>query len=340
MKSRKTRIIAFVLGMAVSLVFPLQVNAAEKGVVTREKVFTTELRQGQGYEELAAFEQEIIEGNKHYKLEHVDYEILEVSYLDTIEKVVESETEPSEKLTEGELEFCCVKSEKEEVITKEPSIQTVNAYDDYHWTVTEESVPKTKDVTVINESTGKPENVTCSLTGIAQAGTAEVNNTMTITFQEYDAAYYEWNGNYIPKNDALPALVGYENQLLSSVGASPDSRILGVAWAGDPYVSEEGILCRDAAAEVQQMVPVYRANYEGRIAVEAQRTVRYKNTYEAPDPNGRAEYRVRATASYTEMRGIFPAVLTGVGIFLLICCIIGILLVIARKRGKKKNGST
>lgn len=340
MKNRITKRIAFVLGVSVILTSPLKVRAAEKGSVTREKVFSTELRQGQGYEELAAFEPEIVEGKKHYKLDHVDYEILEVSYLDTLEKVVESETTPSEKLTVGELEFSLVKSEKEEFIAKEPFLQIVNAYDDYYWTVTEESVPVTKTVTVINESSGNSESVICSLTGITQAGTAEVNNTMTITFQEYDAAYYEWNGNYIPKNDAVPALAGYERQLLSDVGAPPDSYISGIAWRGDPYVSAEGILCRDAAAEVVQTVPIYRANYAGRIVVEEQKDTRYKNTYEAPDPEGRAEYRVRATASYSEMRNILAVVLTGVGIFLMICCVIGILLVIAKKKGKKKHGST
>lgn len=146
MKNRITKRIAFALGVSVILTSPLQVRAAEKGIVTREKIFTTELRQGQGYEELAAFEPEIVEGNKHYKLDHVDYEILEVSYLDTLEKVVESETAPSEKLTEGELEFSLVKSEKEELIAKEPYLQIVNAYDDYYWTVAEESVPVTKTV--------------------------------------------------------------------------------------------------------------------------------------------------------------------------------------------------
>lgn len=340
MKSRITRIIAFLLGIAVFLVPPLQVRAAEKGIVTREMVFTTELRQGQGYEELAAFEPEIVESKKHYKLEHVDYEILEVSYLETIEKMVESKTTPSEKLTEGELEFRLVKSEKEEQIASEPSVQMVTAYDDYQWIVMEGNVPGTKEVTVRNESTGNPEHIICSLTGVTQAGTAEVGNTMTITFQEYDAAYYEWNGNYIPQNDAVPALAGYESQLLSSVGAPPDSHITGISWAGEPYVSADGILCRDAAAEVIQTVPVYRANYEGRITVEAKRTTRYKNTYEAPNPNGRAEYRVRATASYTETGDVLASVLTGVGILLILCCIIAILLVIARKKGKKKHGST
>lgn len=99
----------------------------------------------------------------------------------------------------------------------------MTGWDEYDHAVTAANVPSTKVVHAKNDVTGEMEDVTCSLTGITQTGTKTVTNTMSLTFSDYDASYYEWNGHLIPRNDSTPALSGYENELLSSVGAASGS---------------------------------------------------------------------------------------------------------------------
>ena len=156
-------------------------------------------------------------------------------------------------------------------------MQTVTAYDDYDYVIAESDVPATKTVTETNRITGEPEEVICNLTGIHPAGMVMANNTMTVTFTNYDAAYYEWNGNYIPRNDEIPPLSGYEAQLLENAGAAAGSIITGYSWNGDAYLVN-GVLCRDAIANVQQPVQMYRAEYSGVIQIPKE-TV-YKAIYE------------------------------------------------------------
>ncbi len=222
-------------------------------------------------------------------------------------------------------------------------MQTVTAYDDYDYVIAESDVPATKTVTETNRITGEPEEVICNLTGIHPAGMVMANNTMTVTFTNYDAAYYEWNGNYIPRNDEIPPLSGYEAQLLENAGAAAGSIITGYSWNGDAYLVN-GVLCRDAIANVQQPVQMYRAEYSGVIQIPKE-TV-YKAIYETEDVDGAKEYTVKATAVYAEKKTVLPYILTGAGILILIGAVIAILMMLSKKeerrtrkiKEKNKNG--
>ena len=183
------------------------------------------------------------------------------------------------------------------------------------------------------------EDVTCSLTGITQIGTKTVTNTMSLTFSDYDSSYYEWNGHLIPRNDSTPALSGYENELLSSVGAASGSRITSINWAGSPYTGADGVVYRGATANVEQQIQVYRANYSGAITTPEEKEVIYTATYSAPDQDGAVEYKVVATATYNPVTSIIPMVVTGVGILIFILLVVAVLYIL-RKRKKEKPANT
>ena len=145
---------------------------------------------------------------------------------------------------------------------------------------------------------------------------------------------YEWNGNLLPRNDEVPPLAGYESQLLESVGAAEGSQVTGLSWVGEPYEAE-GVLYRDAVATVQQVVTLYRADYHGQIHEAEQKGVVYRNTYEAPDPQGEIQYTVKATAEYTQMSDPRIAyLLTGAGIAIFIGAVVLILILLSRKKQK------
>lgn len=320
-----------VFSLLLAFVLPLQVTAAGEPLI---KEMTIKAASEAEYKELAEaeFAQQITENGKDYTLDHIDYEITDTQYLDKKEKVIDVTGEPEQTLTEQGVVYTLENAEKQEQDEAEPQI--VTAYDDYDHPVSESDVPGTKDVTATNSETGEEETVTCSLTGIEPAGITTVDTVMTITFSNYDASYYSWNGTYIARNDQTPPLAGYEDELLAYCNAEAGSEITGYYWAGEPYTSN-GVLCRDAAANVRQNVQMYRANYQGEIAAPEQDPV-YTATYTAPDPDGAVQLTVTATATYIQESSVLPYyIAAGAGILVLIILIVGILIILSKKKKEK-----
>lgn len=331
MKKRRIKCTAFALSLL--LLIPLQVSAAGAEL---EKEITIVTSDYEGAEEQAKdkFEQTIEENGKKYELTDIEYELIETKYLDKKEKSIELKEEPQKTMKEDGVEYTLKSSERIEKATGD-SVQIVTAYDDYDYAVTATDAPVAKTVTAVNKITGAEEQVICNFTGISTAGTTTVENTMTITFSNYDAAYYEWNGNYIPRNDAVPSLAGYEDSLLESVGAAEGSTVSEYHWSSDPY-TVDGVVYRDAVATVQQQVQMYRANYVGQIA--PQKETVYKAVYETPDTEGNKEFTVKAIATYSKVESQLPYIIAGIGLFLLLILIVMIVYVISKK--KKENSVT
>lgn len=331
--TRLKRIVAFSLLSILLLSFslPLQVTAAEEELV-KEETITGESSDACKETAKELFSETIEEGGRTYELSDISCETIDMEYLDTLEITVETDSEPSETMTQDGIVYDLASVSETEGIQAEPQI--VTAYDDYDHYVSTTDVPQTKEVSTTDEATGAETTISCNLVDIEPAGTRTVNSTMTVTFSNYDAAYYAWNGNYIARNDQTPPLAGYEDELLAYCNADPGSEITGYSWSGEPYTSD-GVLCRDAVASVRQRVQMYRANYEGTIQPPAQ-TV-YSATYTAPDQAGDVEYTVRATATYIPVSNYVPYILTGAGILVLAVLIVAILVVLSKKKEKEEK---
>lgn len=332
MKKRILRSAALTLSFL--LMIPLQVSAAGMNL-TKESTFLASSEEEAEKQAEEKFEQYIEEEGKKYELTNIEYELIETKYLDKKEKSIELKEEPQKTMKEDGVEYTLKSFDKSEKVA-ENEVQTVTAYDDYDYAVTAADVPVAKTVTAVNKITGAEEQVTCNLTGISTAGTSTVENTMTITFSDYDAAYYEWNGNYIPRNDAVPPLAGYEDSLLGSVGATEGSSVTGYYWSSDPY-TVDGVVYRDAVATVQQQVQMYRANYVGQIAPQ-KKTV-YKAVYETPDTEGNKEFTVKAIATYSKVeKSYVPYVIAaGVGLALIAGLVTFILIILAKKKKQEEE---
>ena len=203
------------------ITFPPQVFAAGSDLT---KEITLTVKNEADSRELAEkeFPETWKEGGKTYERSEITYKLVETKYLDKKKKEMELKSEPEQTFTEGKTVYTLKKTEKVEKSIAEGDVQTVTAYDDYDYAIAESDVPATKTVTETNRITGEPEEVICNFTGIHSAGTVMANNTMTVTFTNYDAAYYEWNGNYIPRNDKTPPLAGYEARLLEKWAQPPE----------------------------------------------------------------------------------------------------------------------
>ena len=182
---RNRRIAVLCLASMLSvIVLPQQISAAG-GDLTKELTITASSEKDYKEQAEEAFALELEQDGMKYERTEIRYEVIDTKYLDKKEKVIEA-ANPAETITEGGVEYILVEFKAPAEIE-----QRVSAYDDYDHPVTAADVPATKDTTVTDEATGEQKTVTCSLTGVSPAGTATVDNVMTLTFGNYDAAYYE-----------------------------------------------------------------------------------------------------------------------------------------------------
>lgn len=343
MKNRHRKSI-FSFLLVLTLVLPVLPARAEDGgnTITREIVFSSDQQE---INETDAFEQEIQEGDKVYRLQKVDYDQVDKEPVSIDQKVtkevksgfiLEGETyEPEQEITEEGVTYT-LKNIREEKKEGDTYTQQVTSYTDYSYPVSKSTVPSTKKVTAKNKQTGKQETVTCNLTGVEQAGSDWEDTYIDITFISYNSSVFRWQGITVSKNESQP-LAGHEKELLESVGGNTeDYRVQRTYWTGQPYENSEGVLCRDARADVERKVSYYRANYVGEIRTENLNAgTIYTAVYEGIQKVTSEDqfiYQIKATATYEAQDNIVPYVLAGVGILLLLALIVIILFLLKKKK--------
>lgn len=338
----------FSLLLAFALVLPvLPARAADDGdTITKELLFSTDQEE---IDESDAFEPEIRENGKLYRLQKVDYEQVDkrpVSVTQKVTKEVRSELipegdtyEPEKEITEDGITYI-LKDLREEKEEGDTYTQQVTGYTDYSYPVSRSTVPATKKVTAKNKQTGEQETVTCSLTGVEQVGSDWEDTYIDITFISYNSKVFRWQGITVSKDSSQP-LAGHEKELLKSVGGNTDNyRVTRTYWTGQPYENREGVLCRDARADVERKVSYYRANYAGEIRMDHLNagtvyTAVYEGDQEVTSQD-QFTYQIKATATYQVQNSIMPYVMAGAGILLLAALIVAILFLL--KRRKKDKG--
>ncbi len=212
-------------------------------------------------------------------------------------------------------------------------VQKVTAYTDYEYVVSNESVPKSKSVTITNEKTGIEESVECSLAGVAQIGKKWVDSYINIRFKDYNSTSFEWQGIQIANHFSSKPLDGYETELLDSVGlTSQTGMVIKTYWTSDAY-QEGGVVYRDAKADIKKEVPVYRASYVGEIKtpMETQEAT-YTSDKEA------VAYLIKATAVYEKCFDMNDVYMGIVILLFLIILVISFWCVVKYSDNTKKGG--
>ena len=320
-------------------------KAQEKMTTDKKLILEVEFSSENQNEKKEEFEKIIHRNGKKYRLETVEYEVTDqkpVSIQKDVTKVVQSDPVkeghtyvPEETIEENGIEYV-LQDVKEK--SGDTAVQTVNDYVEYDRPVSERDVPATKQVSAKNSLTGETMTVDCKLTGVeAITDNAWEDTYIDIVFESYDSNIFRWNGITVTKDTEFP-LQGYEQQLLDSVGASEDSyRVVRTYWTGDPYMDANGIVCRNAKADVQKKISRYRANYSAEVQV-GNGTVyeaSYKGIETVTDPE-QFQYTIRATATYIKDSSINP-IFVGIGTALLILLVAAILFWIWKNKERKKE---
>lgn len=334
MKNRCATILS--LTLCLSMMAPAFVHASSNPH-TETVIFNSDSKEGT-YE----FDEKIEVNRVKYNLSTVDYNLIstqkkmvegEVTHLEKSAPVLKGSTvEFPETITVGDENFTL--KEIRSIDTTEKHGQQVTQHTDYEYYVTKETVPQSKTVTVINEVTGLEETVECTLSDVSQQGSKWVNSHIDIKFSDYDSTAISWRGLYFANEPTETPLKGYESELLASVGLTANNgKILKTYWTSEAYTRNE-VVYREAKADIEKLVPVYRATYSGEILEDMviQEAVYIGRGMVETDED---EYTIEAVAYYEE--DTMSDFMKAAGLFLLtVLIIIFIVFTVARKKFSNK----
>lgn len=339
MKNKKTWISFLCLVMSFGMIVQpcLTVYAKDKEH-TKTLTFATDNSHERRDEE---FQQEITVDGAKYKLTDITYEVIQVNEKE--DKVIENEPiayggedyKPLEEIIENGITYKLKQSTGTEVVVEDAYSQSVSGYSEYDHQVSTNDVPATKDITVKNEKTGEEVVVTCKLQNVTTVDAGWKNTYIDIVFETYNAYVFNWNGIQVTSDSKKP-LAGYEKELLESVGANTtDYKVTNTYWTSDAYTNTNGVLCRNARADVQRHSINYRANYVGEIKQEETLGMIFTDTYEYQEGEN-DHYIMAAVATYEIDQSMTNYMFVG-GFLLLIILFVLILYVLSRKYKKRKE---
>jgi|GEM_PF-796837 len=233
---------------------------------------------------------------------------------------------------------------------------SADAYTDYGLDVNEPKPPQTKEIAYADPQTGKTVSAVLDFDHLETLDGFSWRSDVTIplTFSYYDSFGYVLGDAFIPYNEEIPAMDGFESVLLDSLGLNPEQyRITGFQWTGEPY-EENGVMYRNAEASGQRYAASYRAVYSGTVSLPDvpgyDAVATYTGTVQ--QPTGETEYTVKAVASYERLEseekaeipsqpgtGLTPIqiILISVGAFLFLVLIVGLLWILAKQKKKKQT---
>lgn len=337
MKNRRLAIGVFSICLLFSQAHSVQASDYYENVMT----YTTKNKNEQ-----KLMDKELEKNGKKYELKGISYEIVEET--PEIEKNSVTLEQQSDPIIKGTTFDFPKEIKKDEVVYQLKEVkeeeaeayrQGVESYTEYEYVVSENNVPKTKTVSAKNEKTGVEETVECTLNRVHMTHTKWVDSTIDITFQGYDRNAIEWQGLVFPNDRGAGApLQGYEEQLLASVGLDEaDGKVKKTYYTSDIY-NADGVVCRDARADIQKLVPVYRAEYSGEINTPHVIQIALYEGEQVVESKTDINYTIKATGTYEEVQSPIVAISVGIAIILLLITLI--LYVIAKKKKTEETKTT
>lgn len=128
-----------------------------------------------------------------------------------------------------------------------------------------------QEITVAVLAGTEEERVVCSVVETEEVGSRWSDDfTFPVTVYDYGAEAYQLGEVTVAGDEGLKLLANeYAQELLESMELSPEEyEVTSLVWEGEPYVSEEGIVCRDARGSGRRLLRDYRVTYEGYLAPE------------------------------------------------------------------------
>lgn len=293
------------LAITALLAFPV---AAEDGAMTQVVEFDADSPDAE-YSDF--FTETVTDSGIDYKLDNISYEVLEetpITEQETITYEIQSEPmytqamQPEQTVTVDGIEYTL-----KEVVYSDAAVTNrsvaVSAYTEWPDVVTEPVPPSSKTATYQDEATGRMETAELPFVELRRVSDLawRENKDIPITFEVYNAAFYQIGNRYAPYNEDKPALDGYEADILGLVGLDTDLYTIDdISWAGEPY-ERGGVMYRDAVATGRKYCATYRAEYADTIQLADAPGYMGTAVYTAEQTveTGEMNYHIKATATYT-----------------------------------------
>lgn len=324
--------------------FSLGISGSVKGAeqITKENTFVSETKNDKG----SGFDEKIQKDGKTYILKDIKYETVKsepVKEIESVEELVKSKPvkkevayTPENEFTKNGLVYKLVKTDKKDVVIEKAYKQAVKGYTDYTNPNDAENAPDTKIVSAVNKKTGEKVSTECRKTTVEVLPEESwIDTYIDITFLSYDLDEFVWHGVTVSKNTKAP-LKGYEKELIESVGAdTKDYKILKTYWKGKSYKNSDGVICRNARADVLRKTNYSRVNYEGSINVPEVLGYEYTSVYktEILKDTGKTKYTIKATAFYEAKSN--PVLQITLGILVFMVLVVGVLFILKKKQKEK-----
>lgn len=314
------------------------IMAAQNDTYTISKTYDSETKN-----ETYDFQDTIKKNGKTYLLDDVSYKVLKETPIERKEEILFS-TDPvmlpedADYAPASSIERDDMSLSLKEITTvqAEPYIQEVSGSTDYEYEISRSLVPQTKSIEVKNEKTGTLQTVDCTLQSFDLIGHTWKDSYIDITIEGYNQTALSWQGITFANNMGDTPLKGYETQILQSVGLDSNTgKVDRTYWTTNPYTNSTGTVCRDGKADIQKLVPVYRASYNGSLVTPMyEKTAIYTGLKKISDPQD-LTYTIKATAHYIEKKSIFSFIVVDVAIMLFILFIIAFLYILHKKKKEK-----
>lgn len=219
-------------------------------------------------------------------------------------------------------------------------------------------IPETADIKVWDEESNQSFQTELPLSATRYYDERWKDDfSFSITLHTYGADIYRLGEHEIPKGEdgGLPELESCANDILALIGLSnADYQIEEYQWSGEPYIDDNGVLCRDVKASGIRRISDCAALYEGMISMPDYDQYRLKTNY-IRKPEAAIELRIATpsdslrtlTAIEQETDSLWDKVITiakfclqlsvGLGCILLAYIGLRFLLALARKADKKRK---
>ena len=194
-------------------------------------------------------------------------------------------------------------------------------------------IPQEKRLEYEDEA-GKLQSVSGKLTGVTK-GKSYWKSGFPIEAKYYgdpDVRYYQFGNTKIPNTGSGVPYIGYETEILESLGLSPNlTQIEQAEWSGD-YKQENGTTVRYASFSCRRYGADYTAHYTAEIPEYAAEAT-YSDTFSLE--TGNTLYTISAKVTYVK-DSIVPVVI-GISLILIIVLLLILWLLFVAKRKRKKK---
>ncbi len=150
----------------------------------------------------------------------------------------------------------------------------------------------------------------------------------------YNASYFLFAGNLIPKTHEKPLLLGYEQNFLNHLKLDTNSyKLLYSEWLGEEY-TENGVIKRKARFTGERYVSNFTATYQSVVTLPSMQGYKAIATYEYEKPLPVVQETVNNTINTPKEENNINKVIIAVslGIITVILLILSVIFLIKRKR--------